>query len=99
MREVKNWIFYLQIVINKILNLEMHIIDLMIGPRCSKLSASSPDPLNPEDRITETFSYIGNIRIIDMSLERQLVLRSTCTTSPSPEIGRCVNIFIFTLNR
>ena len=89
-----NVVRLLQIVINKILNLEMHIIDVMIGPRCSKISVSSPDPLNPEDRITETFSYIGNIRILDMSLERQSVLRSTCTTILNPEIDRCAKIFI-----
>ena len=29
----------------------------MAGPRCSTISVNSPDPLNPEDRITETFSF------------------------------------------
>ena len=37
----------------------MHIIDLMAGPRCSTISVNSPDPLRPEDRITETFSFTG----------------------------------------
>ena len=37
----------------------MHIIDLMTGPRCSTISVNSPDPLKPEDRVTETFSFTG----------------------------------------
>ena len=37
----------------------MYIIDLMAGPRCSTISVNSPDPLNPEDRITEIFSFTG----------------------------------------
>ena len=31
----------------------------MTGPRCSTISVNSPDPLTPEDRVTETFSFAG----------------------------------------
>ena len=73
----------------------MHIIDLITGPRYSTISVNSPDLLNPEDRIAETFSFAEKYSNNRDFFRKTVGIAKYLYNEPESGNCRCVKLFIF----